>query len=287
MRYLEFLSGVHHALRPTSYLEIGIRTGSSLALSRTKSIGIDPEYAIKAQLRCNVSLYRQTSDEYFARAKPLAPFGGRPVDLAFIDGMHLFEYVLRDFINVERHAHWSSVIVFDDMLPRNVDEAARDRHTKAWTGDVYKMIPVLQKYRPDLLCLKINTQPTGLLMVLGADPDNDTLHRHYDEIVGNFVTPDPQDVPREIIAREGALDPTTVLESAFWQVLQDGRTSGLTREAGLHQITAALGISRANGAIPLNTVANPPGDEKSGTPNGWLRTKLSSLRPHRPRKVRR
>lgn len=284
MRYLEFLSGAHKALHPSSYLEIGIRSGTSLALSRTKSVGIDPEYAIKAQLRCNVRLYRQTSDEYFARAKPLAPFGGRPIDLAFIDGMHLFEYSLRDFINVERHAHWSSVIVFDDMFPRNADEAARNRHTKSWTGDVYKMIPVLQKYRPDLLCLKINTQPTGLLMILGADSGNDTLHRHYDEIVRNFVIPDPQDVPQEIIAREGALDPTAVLEAPFWQVLQEGRTSELGRAAGLELLSAALG---GNGSIPPSSEVSAQSSEAEAASRGWLRTRLTSLRSRGAGKVSR
>ena len=83
--------------------------------------------------------------------------------------MHLFEYALRDFINVERFADWSSVIVFDDMLPRNVDEAARDRHTKMWTGDVYKVVPVLQKYRPDLTVIQVDTQPTGMAVVFDAD----------------------------------------------------------------------------------------------------------------------
>ena len=31
------------------------------------------------------------------------------VDLAFIDGMHLFEYALRDVFHTERHTRWTSV----------------------------------------------------------------------------------------------------------------------------------------------------------------------------------
>ena len=30
--------------------------------------------------------------------------GGLPIDLAIIDGMHQFEFALRDFINIEKHS---------------------------------------------------------------------------------------------------------------------------------------------------------------------------------------
>ena len=72
------------------------------------------------------------------------------MDLAFIDGMHLAEYALRDYLAVERFTHPASVVVFDDMLPRTVAEAARHRHTAAWTGDVYKAVQALRDHRPDL-----------------------------------------------------------------------------------------------------------------------------------------
>jgi hypothetical protein len=72
--------------------------------------------------------------------------------------MPLFGYALRDFIDVEKHAAWSSLIVFDDMLPRGVDEAAPDRHTNAWTGDVYKIIPALQRHRLDLTVVSLDTR---------------------------------------------------------------------------------------------------------------------------------
>jgi hypothetical protein len=115
--------------------------------------------------------------------------------------MHLFEYALRDFINVERFADWSSVIVFDDMLPRNVDEAARDRHTKMWTGDVYKVVPVLQKYRPDLTVIQVDTQPTGMAVVFDADAANTVLGDEYADITAEWVVPDPQKVPEWIVER--------------------------------------------------------------------------------------
>ena len=141
MRYLSFLRKVHRLLAPERYLEIGIRSGTSLALARCRAVGIDPTFAIDAKVDCDLALFRTTSDEYFARDDQLGPTGGEPFDLAFIDGLHLFEFALRDFINTERHCSAKSLIIFDDVLPRTVDEAARVRHTAAWTGDVFGSSP--------------------------------------------------------------------------------------------------------------------------------------------------
>lgn len=59
--------------------------------------------------------------------------------MAFLDGMHLTEYALRDFINVERHCSPGSALVFDDVLPRNHLEADRVRRTVWFAGDVVKV----------------------------------------------------------------------------------------------------------------------------------------------------
>src|SRR5207248_1318811 len=151
-----------------------------------------------------------------ARRDPLGMLGGDPkLELSFIDGMHIFEYALRDFMNVERHSRWSSVIVLDDMLPRDVDEAARDRHTKFWTGDVYKVVTVLRKYRPDLVVVEVDTAPTGVAVVFGADPQNTVLKEAYDDILKEYVTPDPQPVPDEVLVRKHAVRPETLLEADF------------------------------------------------------------------------
>jgi Methyltransferase domain len=223
MLYLQFLAKVHELLRPRRYLEIGIRNGVSLSLAQCPAVGIDPYYTITAELHNQVHLYRTTSDEYFTRPDPLAPTGGQPFDLAFIDGLHLFEFAFRDFVNAERHSSPGGVIIFDDVLPRSVDEAARERHTGSWTGDVYPMLEVLARYRPELVVLPVGTEPTGLLLVLGTDPQNTVLADHYSEIMAEFRHPDPQPVPPDLLDRMMVLPPQRVLDSPFWQLFGDLR----------------------------------------------------------------
>jgi hypothetical protein len=231
MRYLDFLRGLHDALQPSTYLEIGIRNGVSLSLSRCRSVGIDPAYNLTAEIDGDIALFRTISDEYFSRPDPMAPFGGRPIELAFIDGLHLFEFALRDFIYVERHASTGSVVIFDDVFPRTVDEAARDRHTKSWTVDVFKVLAVLERHRPDLVCLRVGTQPTGLVLVAGLDPSSKVLSEQYDQIVEQYVTGDPQQVPEEILDRVGVQAPERVLAAPLWQVVREARESGRSKEA--------------------------------------------------------
>ncbi|MDH4142945.1 MAG: class I SAM-dependent methyltransferase, partial [Chloroflexota bacterium] len=214
------------------------------------SIGIDPAFTVSVPIHCDIQLAKSTSDDFFARKDPIRHLrsgrnpirnarrgrplldhwrGGTTIDLAFIDGMHLFEFALRDFMNVERFSRWSSVIVFDDMLPRDVDEAARERHTHEWAGDVFKMIPVLRRYRPDLDVIPVDTAPTGVLVVLGADPRSTVLRSAYDEIIAEWVTPDPQTVPSDILERRDAVDPERLLASDAWVALARHRRADARR----------------------------------------------------------
>ena len=240
MHYLDFLRALHERLAPPTYLEIGIRHGDSLALARCPAVGIDPEFELRVELGQDVALFRETSDEYFDRADPLAPFGGAPVALSFIDGMHLAEFVVRDFAYVERSADWTSVVVFDDILPRAAEEAARERRTRAWTGDVYKVLGMLAGHRPDLICLRVDTEPTGLGIVLGLDPLSRTLSERYDAIAAGAAVPDPQRVPRDVLEREGALDPAAVLGSRVWPLLREARDRGMSRRRGILPLRRAV-----------------------------------------------
>ena len=50
------------------------------------------------------------------------------MDLAFVDGMHLAEYALRDVLAVERFTLPTSVIVLDDMLPAHGRDGGPQTH---------------------------------------------------------------------------------------------------------------------------------------------------------------
>lgn len=222
----EFLAGLHRVARPRTYLEIGVQIGQSLQLSRVPTIGIDPEFKVDHEIQCDLHLARTTSDEFFAREEPLAHLPMPIVDLGFIDGMHLAEYVVRDFAAVERFTTPASVLLLDDTLPRNVEMANRKRTTRGWTGDVYKAPQALRDLRPDVLVLDIDTEGTGTTLVLCPDPSRDGSLGGYDEWVQEAVVPDPQDVPEEVLDRRHALDPQRVLDSAGWQRLVELRESG-------------------------------------------------------------
>jgi hypothetical protein len=246
--YYDFLRQVHARLSPQAYLEVGIRNGGSLALSRCRSVGIDPAFNIRAELDGDYAIFRTTSDEYFARPDPLAATRGTPFDLAFIDGLHLFEFAFRDFVNAERHSSPHGVIVFDDVLPRTIDEAARQRHTVSWTGDVYPMLAVLARYRPDLVVVPVQTQPTGLLIVTGLDPHSTVLADAYDEILADFRHPDPQPVPDAVLDRLAVLPPELLLESDLLDVLAAGR--GQSSADLRPQIAESVGRTLGRGFVP-------------------------------------
>jgi hypothetical protein len=243
----ELLEGLHKKTRPRTYLEIGIRTGRSMVLSRCRSIGVDPVFKIDNPIHCDVQLIKATSDDFFAGEEPLAHFDGVPVDLAFIDGMHLSDFALRDFINIEPFMADTGVIVIDDVLPRNGLEAARDRKTEPWTGDVYKVVETLRRRRPDLVVLLVNTAPTGTAVVIGVDQASSVLKDAYAEEEPYLLRPDPQTPPQEYLDRSIAIEPDDFLESPVWERLVDIRETGTSGD--LDSLWAELrGLARYRSA---------------------------------------
>ena len=190
--YLDVLSMIHSHLRPRTYLEIGVADGQSIALARpeTRAIGIDPEPQIARPLGSRTSIVATTSDHYFATRDVRSDLGGLPIDLAFIDGMHRFEFALRDFVNIEKHATPRSTVLIHDCYPLNRLTAERERQTVFWSGDIWRLILLLRKYRPDLSVNVIATAPTGLGVVRRLDPASRVLDGRLDEIGREFLALD-------------------------------------------------------------------------------------------------
>ena len=222
----ELLTGLHDVVQPRTYLEIGVDDGRSLTLSRARTIGVDPSFHITNPVRADLLLSRSTSDDFFSGPDAADFLDGTPLDLAFIDGMHLAEFSYRDFVNVERLAGRGSVIVLDDMLPRTVHEAARDRYTDSWAGDVYKLMALLREWRPELVVVPVNTFPTGTLLVFGVDPESTVLAEHYDELLPALTSADPQVVPDAVLARADAVDGRELLAWDRWSDVRALRTEG-------------------------------------------------------------
>ncbi|CAN5220146.1 hypothetical protein BH09ACT10_BH09ACT10_31210 [soil metagenome] len=246
----ELLGELHRLLAPRTYLEIGVNDGASLTLSRTRSIAVDPEFAISYPLHCDLALVQATSDEFFAGDAPCAHFNGVPIDLAFIDGMHLSEFAYRDFMNTEHHMSPAGVVLLDDMLPRNSLEAARDRMTSSWTGDVYKVVAALQDTRPDLVVIPVNTAPTGTLIVLGLDPASKTLSESYEDLLPGFLSADPQSVPEGLLHRTVAVSVEDLLDLPLWGELRRLRETAPS-EPLQRETFAALD------ALPRETLVEP------------------------------
>ncbi|MGH3579596.1 MAG: hypothetical protein ACRDU0_18845, partial [Mycobacterium sp.] len=86
----------------------------------------------------------------------------------------------------------------------------------------------------------VDTQPTGLMIVLGLDPHNRQLTVDYDEIVRGQIGPDPQVIPSEVLERSGALAPETALALPVWNEIRSGR-GRCDGAAGRGAITGSLG----------------------------------------------
>src|SRR5215211_1068158 len=178
--YLLLLKAIHTHLRPKSYLEIGSENGISLSVSECATLAVDPAFQIKRdviQKKPSFHAYQMPSDDFFRRVDPTVVLGDK-IDFAFLDGMHLYEFLLRDFINTEKYCRSNSLIALHDCVPSDVPMTRRlqdgpekelSSQPRWWTGDVWKVVPILKKYRPDLSIVVADAEPTGLVLITNLD----------------------------------------------------------------------------------------------------------------------
>lgn len=217
--YYAWLKEFHDRLAPATYVEIGLGHGRSLALAGpgTTAVGIDPYQGFWRQLNYasphrEASLFPLASDDFFGQHDLATVLGQQSFDLAFIDGLHLFEQVLKDFINLERYARTDSVILIHDCLPVDPVVAERERCTGFWTGDVWRIIPCLKTFRPDLRIMTIPTKPSGLGFVTCLDPSSTVLADNYEAIIKYYLSLHCPETFNEccVICSVGSLSPDEI-----------------------------------------------------------------------------
>ena len=190
LNYYKFFSELHEHVLFDWYFEIGTFKGHSLVHSRSKSISVDPFYRAEGNMVVNkpqLLTFQTTSDEFFESG--FLKKNDIKLSFSFLDGMHLFEYLLRDFINTEKHSTPHSYIALHDICPWNNKMTHRnlDNIKGAWTGDVWKVIAILQAYRPDLKIEVLPCAPTGLALISNLDPSSHILKDNYEKILGEYM----------------------------------------------------------------------------------------------------
>ena len=195
--YVEVLRALHARLKPARYFEIGTLHGQTLALATCASVAVDPAFQLTVDVQAgkpSCRLFEETSDDFFARQDLTGLLGG-PVELAFLDGLHAFAFLLRDFINTERHCRPGSAILLHDCLPREAamtggperTDPGLPRYRGYWAGDVWKMVPLLRRLRPEMSVTCLDAPPTGLVVCTGLDPASRVLADGYEAILAEWA----------------------------------------------------------------------------------------------------
>ena len=129
------------------YLEIGIKNGATLqAVDAGTAVGVDPFHmANVAMCRPGLTVLPLPSDRYFRRLPSDQRF-----DVVFVDGLHVFRQAYRDVLHAAATLVRGGAILIDDVVPTSAAAGSPVRTTKAWMGDVYKVIIALDRHHPEV-----------------------------------------------------------------------------------------------------------------------------------------
>ena len=121
---INILNRISKKISAKRYLEIGCDTDVVFnSVNCEHKVGVDP---LKG------GTIRDTSDNFFRDNK-------EKFDLIFIDGLHTFDQILKDFKNSFKFLNEGGYIVMHDLLPRNWLEEHLPRISNNWCGDVWKI----------------------------------------------------------------------------------------------------------------------------------------------------
>lgn len=154
--YREVLERLIAHLKPRTYVEVGSEANRLLHLAKTakSTLGIQP------------------NADWGVQHDVIAKLGDRRVDLAFIHDVHQFEQALRDFAQLEQASNRDSVILVGGSYPLDEESANREPASSNHSGDIWRLVVVLKKYRPDLQINTVGTAPTGLTVIQNLNPES-------------------------------------------------------------------------------------------------------------------
>lgn len=139
----EFINFFLRKTKGTNYLEIGVDDARRCYkhINCENKIGVDPKW----DATHDESVINETSDQFFANT-----FSNLDLDVAFIDGLHHWEQVVKDVKNTIDHINGFGVVMLHDCLPVSEQMQERIQCEGAWTGDTWKAVEFLNRYATGL-----------------------------------------------------------------------------------------------------------------------------------------
>lgn len=196
MRYdmIQACINVIRKRKKVNYVEIGVQTGYCFfKIKADRKIAVDPHFIIKATKKVkaylknlsnfNNTFFELTSDDFFEKkSNYLKKAGG--IDVIFIDGLHLYEQVVKDIENSLKHLNKGGVILVHDCNPLSEPASVRaytseeaavlvgdhPQWINQWNGDVWKAVVQLRSERNDLNIAVFNTDH-GVGMIRPGIPE--------------------------------------------------------------------------------------------------------------------
>ncbi len=170
-----------------NYLEIGVFNGRVFfRIKSTFKVAVDPSFAFDAWRKTGKFFtnpynifnryIEKTSDDFF-KEDAARVFADKQCEISFIDGMHEYDYALRDVENTLKYLSKDGVIVMHDCNPITKEEGCSFAEWKArdfkgqWNGDVWKTILHLRCLRKDINVFVLDADH-GLGVVTRGQPEN-------------------------------------------------------------------------------------------------------------------
>lgn len=186
MNRLEIIQTLMQKKNLKNYLEIGVFNGHIFFRIRSNfKLAVDPEFRfdnmrIWGKTLINpYNLYNQyfskTSDAFFNEDAPRV-INNKKIDIALIDGMHEYDYALRDVENTLRYLSDDGVIIMHDCNPLTKTAASSFREWEerkfadTWNGDVWKVILHMQSLRNDVNAFTLDCDH-GLGIITKGKPE--------------------------------------------------------------------------------------------------------------------
>ncbi|MRS60038.1 class I SAM-dependent methyltransferase [Larkinella terrae] len=183
MNRLDVIEALMRQKKLKNYLEIGVANGH--IFFRVKSsfkLAVDPAFSFDRLRRVGKAIlnpanlanqyFEKTSDAFFAEDAERV-IATTPLQLALIDGMHEYQFALRDVENTLHYLSDDGVIILHDCNPLTPGAAVpyEEWVEGQWNGDVWKTVVHLRSQRPDLNVFVLDTDQ-GLGIVTRKKPES-------------------------------------------------------------------------------------------------------------------